>query len=110
MGYLKLRYNSRLAFDPFYLDIYHSNFKECDRTDFYEGVVEAIPPDAPPPRGKEVDLLMLADSNHADNKWTRRSRTRFMVYMNISLINWYSIKQSTIETLVFGVEFVAMKV
>ena len=33
-----------------------------------------------------------------------------MVYMNMSLINWYSNKQSTIETSVFGTEFVAMKV
>ena len=33
-----------------------------------------------------------------------------MVYMNISLINWYSKWQSIIETSVFGAEFVAMKV
>ena len=33
-----------------------------------------------------------------------------MIFMNISLINWYSKKQSTIETSVFGAEFVAMKV
>ena len=30
--------------------------------------------------------------------------------MNMSLTNWYSKKQSTIETSIFGVEFVAMKV
>ena len=30
--------------------------------------------------------------------------------MNMSLIYWYSKKQSTIETSVFGTEFVAMKV
>ena len=33
-----------------------------------------------------------------------------MIYMNISLINWYSKRQSTIETSIFGAEFVAMKV
>ena len=32
-----------------------------------------------------------------------------MIYINMSLINWYSGKQSTIETTVFGTEFVAMK-
>ena len=57
-----------------------------------------------------MDLYMFIDSNHAGNKWTRRSRTQFMVFMNMLLINWYSKKQSTIEKLVFGMGFVAMKV
>ena len=30
MGYLKVRYNSKLMFDPSYLDIDHSNFWEYD--------------------------------------------------------------------------------
>ena len=37
MGYLKLRYNSRLVFDPSYSDIDHSNFQKCNWKDFYEG-------------------------------------------------------------------------
>ena len=32
------------------------NFWECDWTDFYEDASEAISPNAPPPRRKEVDL------------------------------------------------------
>ena len=32
-----------------------------------------------------------------------------MIYMNMSLVKQYSNKQSTIETSVFGAEFVAMK-
>ena len=64
----------------------HSNFWECDWTDFYEGAVEAIPHNSPPPRGKEVDLHMFVDSDHAGNKQTRRSRTGFMIYMNMSLL------------------------
>ena len=88
----------------------HSNFLECDWTDFYEGAVEAIPHDAPPPKETEVDLHMFIDSNYSGNKQTRRSRTGFMIHMNMSLINWYSKKQSTIETSVFGTEFVAMNI
>ena len=53
---------------------------------------------------------MFIDRDHAANKQTRRSRTEFMIYMNMSLIIWYSKKQTTIETSVFGAEFVAMKV
>ena len=43
------------------------------------------------------------------NLQTRSSKTVFTIYMNILLVNWYSKKQSTIETLVFGTEFVSMK-
>ena len=33
-----------------------------------------------------------------------------MVFMNMSFINRYSKRQSTVETLVFGAEFIIMKV
>lgn len=32
-----------------------------------------------------------------------------MIYVNIAMINWFSKNQSTIETSVFGAEFVALK-
>ena len=48
--------------------------------------------------------------DHAGNKQALRSSTRFLIYMNISLINWFFKKQSTIETSVFDAELVAMKV
>ena len=38
---------------------------------FYGGVNEAIPPNAPDPRGKSVDLRMWVDSDHAGEKITR---------------------------------------
>ena len=62
--------------------------------------MEALLPNAPPPIGKEVDLHIYVDSNHAGNKWARRSRSRFMIY-NVSLINWYSKKQSTIDSILW---------
>ena len=52
---------------------------------------------------------MFVDSDHAGNKATRRSRTGFMIFMNMALIGWVSKKQATIEGAVFGAEFVAMK-
>ena len=75
-----------------------------------EGAEEDIPTNAPLARGKEVDLCMFVDSNYDGDKWTRRFMTRFMIYLKISLINWYSVKQLTRVTSVFGTEFVAMKV
>ena len=56
-----------------------------------------------------MDLRMFVDSDHAGDKLTRRSRTGFMIHMNAALILALSKKQSTIETSVFGAEFVALK-
>ena len=85
MDYLKLRHNSRLVFDLSYPEMGHIKIWEYDWTDIYVDAVEAIPPNAPPWKRKEV-------------------------YLNISLINWYSKEQSTIETSIFGMEFINMKV
>jgi hypothetical protein len=41
----------------------------------YGDVKEMIPSDAPNPRGKEVDLRLFVDSDHAGEQFTRRSRT-----------------------------------
>ena len=108
MGYVKLRLNTKLVFDPSYPNIDNNNFWEY-WTDFYEGAVEALPPNTPSPRGKEMNLCMFIDSNHAGDKWTRLSRTGLMIYMIMAIINWYSERHSTIETSEFGTEFVAMK-
>ena len=51
---------------------------------------------------------MYVDSNHAGEKRTRRSCTGFFVFINSALVQWLSKKQATIETSVFGAEFVAM--
>ena len=68
-----------------------------------------MPPNAPKPLGKEVELRGYVDSDHAGDKSTRRSHTGFLIFMNTALINWCSKKQSTVEGAVFGAEFVAMK-
>jgi hypothetical protein len=109
MGYLKLKNNSRLIFDPSYPVIDEDSFQHHEREEFYRDVSEAIPANAPPPLGKDVDLRMMVDSDHAGDKSTRRSRTGFLIFLNMSLIAWLSQKQPTIESSVFGAEFVATK-
>ena len=98
-----------MVFDPTYPDIDHSLFEIHDWRHFYGDIKEPIPPDAPKPRGKEVDLLMDVDSDNAGDKVTRRSRTGYFIKMNSALIAFLSKKQPTVETSVFGAEFVAMK-
>ncbi len=70
---------------------------------------EAIPPDMPPPLGKDIDLCMMVDSDHAGDKRTRRSCTGFIIFCNLAPVIWLSKQQATVETSVFGAEFVAMK-
>jgi len=108
-SFLERKHNARIVFDPTYPKINMSHFQQCDWQSFYGDVHEAIPPNAPKARGKEVDLSMFVDSDHAGDLKTRRSRTGFIIYLNMAPVIWFSKKQSTIETSVFGAEFVAMK-
>lgn len=108
-AYLKIKYNSRMVFDPSYPTIDMTAFKECDWKHFYKGAKEAIPDNAPEPRGKEVDVRCFVDADHAGDTVSRRSRTGFFIYINMAPIVFHSKKQTTIETSVFGSEFAAMK-
>ena len=109
MSYLKTKHNSRLVFDPSYPDINENDFKVCDWKEFYGDVKEAIPDNAPEALGREVELCMMVDSDHAGDESPRRSRSGYLIYVNNALITWLSQKQPTVESSVFGAEFVALK-
>ena len=51
---------------------------------------------------------MMVDSDHTGDKTDRRSRTGYIIFVNMSLIDWLSKKQATVEKAVFGSEFIAM--
>ena len=109
MGYLQLKHNSQLIFDPTYPDMDQNAFPSYDWTEFYRNVEEEICPNMPPPLGKDVALHMMVDSDHAGDKRTRHSCTGFIIFCNLAPMVWLSKQQATIETSVFGAEFVAMK-
>ncbi len=69
-GFLKNKYNSRMCFDPTVPYCDERAFKQCDWKEFYGDVVEAIPSNAPEPRGKKVHIRMYVDSDHAGEKRT----------------------------------------
>jgi hypothetical protein len=52
---------------------------------------------------------LFVDHDHAGEKFTRRSRTGFVIYMSMAPIVWFSKRQPTVESSVFRAEFVAMK-
>ena len=91
-AYLKIKHNSRMVFDPTYPEIDMSQFKQCDWKSFYPHAKEAIPGNAPEPRGKDVDLRFFVDSDHAGDTVTRRSRTCLFVFMNMAFVSFYSKK------------------
>ena len=110
MDYLKWKHNYQLFFEPTYPDIDFDTFNDgAEWKEFYGDVTEAIPPNAPDPRGKSVDLRMWVDSDHSGDIVTRQLHTGYFIFLNTALINWPSKKKSTIEGSVFGSEFVAMK-
>ena len=80
-GYLKIKYNSRMAFDPTVPYYDKTSFQECDWKEFYGDVREAIPTNAPEPRGKGCIFGCMIDSNHAGEKRTRRSKSGFFVFL-----------------------------
>ena len=73
MAHVGQKYISRPVYDPLYPEIDHSVFKECDWSDFYRDAKEAIPVNTPEPHGKEVDIRMFVDNDHAGDKVSHRS-------------------------------------
>jgi len=99
-----------MVFDDSYIRWNDDLFPTYDWTDFYNGVTEDIPKNAPQSRGLPVQMNVFVDADHAGNPLTRRSQTGILLYLNKAPIMWYSKSQKTVETSTFGSEFVAMKV
>ena len=96
VSYLRVKHNSRLYLDPTYPEI---DYVSCNRhkwVDFYCKVKESIPLNIPESRGKDVDLKMYVNSDHARDKSPRRLRTGFLIYRIMSVIQCISKKQTTI--------------
>ena len=109
-AFLRKKYNSRMVFRPTYPAINMSDFKQCKWKELYGKLKEAIPSNAPEERVKEVDLRGYVDIDHAGENKTRRYRFGFFIFLNTPIIQWFSNKKATIETYMFGEEFVAMKI
>ena len=95
-AYLKLHERSRLIMDLSYIEL--GDEPTSDWSGFYPGATEEVPPDAPEPLGKAVQMTVFVDSDHAGDLLTRRSRTGVLIYLNRAPISWYSKKQTSVET------------
>src|SRR6187200_1336076 len=73
----------------------------------YGEVSELLPENAPELLGKHVTLTHYVDANLFHDALTGRSVTGILHMLNATPIDWYSKKQSTVETATYGSEFVA---
>jgi hypothetical protein len=73
----------------------------------YGDVKEELPPDLPTPKGKPVRTTSFLDANLMFCKATGRSATGILHFVLATPIDWFSKRQSTVETATYGSEFVA---
>jgi len=78
--------------------------------DFYPGAKEQIPQNAPPPRGNPVTTTAYVDADWAGDTTNRRSHSGVLLFVNSAPINWFSKKQTTVETSTHGAELVATRI
>jgi hypothetical protein len=96
--------------DPTHAAVDMGIFIKTDWKSMYGDLKEMVPSDDPIPRGKEVDLRLFVYYDHAGEQLTRRSRTGFVIYLIMAPIVWFSKRQPTVESGVFGAEFVTMMI
>jgi hypothetical protein len=110
--YLGKYHNTELVFDSSDPCVEGSNFELKDWTSSEFGHLqgdEELPPNMPQPGGLGFIMSAKVDADHASDSITRRSRTGFLVCLNLALIYWSSRKQNSVALSSFGLEFSAMK-
>ena len=91
--YLDLHRKNEISLDPKYQYFQTPDTMEQQRQqmkEMYPDASEEVPSNAPPPRGKEVQINCFVDSDHAGDKLTRRSQTGILLYLNSAPIIWHS--------------------
>ena len=57
----------------------------------------------------ELPLTIFVDSNHGHDLVTGKLITRLIVFIGRTPVLWYSKWQGSVQTSMFGVEFIALK-
>ena len=111
-AYMKSRPDmGRLAYDSATPKIDESAFNlTADWREFYGDVEEELASNKPEPGGNVVKMFAFVDANHAGNVATQRSHTGILIFVQNSLITWYSKRQNTVEAAIFGSEFVTLRI
>jgi hypothetical protein len=99
-----IRYRTEIS------DIEDMGFEDYDwsRT-VYAGAKEEYPPNLPPMRGNPVQQVTYIDANLYHDMLSGKAVTALLHFLNQTPIDWYSKKQSTVETATFGSENTAAR-
>eukprot|EP00979_Chaetoceros_neogracilis_P009185 scaffold2090_cov151-Chaetoceros_neogracile.AAC.2 len=107
-GYLKSHLKGKITFDTREMKIPHAKYVEPSSwSQTYGDVKEELPPDAPEPKMKPIDITVYFDASFACDLITRRSVTGVIVFLGSTPLRWICKKQNTVETSTYGAEIVA---
>ena len=71
--------------------------------------IEDIGKNHPPARGRELQVTVLVDSDHAHDRKTRRSITGIICYVGSTPVIWLSKRQGAVATSTYAAEFMALR-
>jgi hypothetical protein len=110
-GYLKKFPKGKLVVDSSYRDNSKFDSKDYDRwKEFYPDASEDLPDNMPKPYGKKVRITCYVDADHAHDTVTRRLVTAILLFVNNTPIRWYSKRQKTVKTSMYGSQLVAAQI
>jgi hypothetical protein len=93
--------------EPDFTNLPNQEFDWCRSV--YGEVKECLPKDAPLPRGRYVVISTYKDANLYHDHVTGRALTAILHFLNATPIDWYCKRQATVETAMYGSEFVSAK-
>ena len=70
---------------------------------------EEIDERAPVPKGKMVRITLFVDANLMHDMITGRSCTGILEFLNQTPVDWFSKRQSQVETATYGSEFMSAR-
>ena len=77
---------------------------------FYGKVEEELPANMPQPHGNLVTIPAFVDANHAGNVIMCHLHTGILIFVQNTLIIWFSKRQNMVESLMFGSKLVAYRI
>ena len=108
--YLGIKHNISMVFDTTETEFDNSHFvREYWSASAYGECKEDLPPNAPQSKIIGFTMIVFVDSGHDGEMTTRRSRTGFIIFINLASIYWFSNCQTSVEKSSFGSEFIMMK-
>ena len=78
--------------------------------DFYGEVKEELPANMPEPHGNPVTISAFVDANHTGNVIMHHSHTGILIFVQNTPIIWFSKRQNTVKSSMFGSELVANRI